>query len=120
MLIAITRLVSRSIVNCELTHLERIPIDLERAQFQHHVYEETLRGMGVEVHSLPEEPYLPDSVFVEDTAIVLDECALLTRPGAATRRPEIESIARALTPYRRLFTSPAPRHIGWWRCIDHR
>jgi dimethylargininase len=108
MLVAITRLVSRSIANCELTHLERLPIDLARARLQHHAYEETLRGLGVEVRSLPEEPHLPDSVFVEDTAIVLDECALLTRPGAASRRPETKSIARALAPYRKLFTVQAP------------
>jgi dimethylargininase len=108
MLIAITRAISRSIVNCELTHLERIPIDLERACLQHRTYEEILRGLGVEVHSLPEEPDLPDSVFVEDTAIVLDECALLTRPGADSRRPETESIARALYPYRSLFMIQEP------------
>ncbi len=108
MLFAITRLVSRSIVNCELTYLERVPIDIERARLQHHAYEETLRGLGVELHSLPEEPHLPDSVFVEDTAIVLDECALLTRPGAVSRRSESESIARALAPYRKLFTVRAP------------
>jgi dimethylargininase len=108
MLIAITRLVSRSIVNCELTHLERTPIDLERARTQHRAYEQTLRGLGVEVHTLPEEPDLPDSVFVEDTAIVLDDCALITSPGAASRRPETGSIARALAPYRNLFTIQAP------------
>jgi dimethylargininase len=108
MLIAITRLVSPAIDRCELTHLERVPIDLERARLQHHAYEETLRSLGVEVHSLPEELHLPDSVFVEDTAIVLDECALLTRPGADSRRPETESIAQALAPYRRLFTVQAP------------
>ncbi|MCX6035315.1 MAG: arginine deiminase-related protein [Chloroflexi bacterium] len=108
MLIAITRLVSPAIDRCELTHLERIPIDLERARQQHHTYEETLRGLGVEVHSLPEEPDLPDSVFVEDTAIVLDECTLLTRPGVDSRRSEIESIARALAPYRKLFIVQAP------------
>ena len=108
MLIAITRLVSPAIDRCELTHLERIPVDLERARLQHHAYEETLRGLGVEVHSLPEEPHLPDSVFVEDTAVVLDECALLTRPGADSRQPETESIARALAPYRKLFNIQAP------------
>jgi dimethylargininase len=108
MLIAITRLVSPAINQCELTHFKRIPIDIERARLQHHAYEETLHGLGIEVHSLPEEPHLPDSVFVEDTAIVLDECALLTRPGANSRQPEIESIARALSPYRKLFTIQAP------------
>ncbi|MBI4730976.1 MAG: dimethylargininase, partial [Chloroflexi bacterium] len=108
MLTAITRLVSRSIVNCELTHLERVPIDLENARRQHHAYEEALRSLGVEVLSLAEEPDLPDSVFVEDAAIVLDECAVLTRPGADSRKPEVESIASALTPYRTLYRVQAP------------
>jgi dimethylargininase len=108
MLIAITRLVSPAINRCELTHLQRVPIDLERARLQHHTYEETLSSLGVEVHSLPEEPHLPDSVFVEDTAIVLDECAVITQPGADSRRPETESIARALAPYRNLFTVQPP------------
>ena len=103
MIIAITRAVSRSIANCELTHLERVPIDLDRARQQHHTYEEILRRLGVEILSLAEEPHLPDSVFVEDIAIVLDECAVLTRPGADSRQPETESIARALAPYRKLY-----------------
>ncbi|MEW6092371.1 MAG: arginine deiminase-related protein [Chloroflexota bacterium] len=108
MLTAITRAVSRSIVNCELTHLERIPIDLENARRQHHAYEATLRVLGVNVLSLPEEADLPDSVFVEDTAIVLDECAVLTRPGADSRKAEVESIARALAPYRTLYQIQPP------------
>ena len=111
MIIAITRHISRSIVKCELTHLVRTPIDLALACRQHHAYERTLRGLGVEVHSLPEEPRLPDSVFVEDTAIVLDECALVARPGAVSRQPETESIARALAPYRKLFTIQAPGRL---------
>jgi len=108
MLIAITRKVSRSIADCELTHLERTPIDVERARAQHLQYEETLQGLGLAVLSLPEELDLPDSVFVEDCAIVLDECAIITRPGAESRRPETASIAAALGPYRKLFTIQAP------------
>jgi dimethylargininase len=108
MFIAITRAVSRSIDRCELTNLERIPIDLERAREQHQRYEKALQSLGVEVHSLPEAPDLPDSVFVEDVAIVLDECAVITRPGADSRRPECESIVQALTPYRKLFPIQAP------------
>lgn len=108
MLIAVTRAVSRSIARCELTHLERVPIDLERARRQHEAYEEALRTLGVRVQSLPEEPDLPDAVFVEDTAVVLDECAVLTRPGADPRRPEVTSIARALAPYRALYRIEAP------------
>ena len=106
--IAITRQVSRSIDKCELTNLERLPIDLQRARDQHHAYEEALGSLGVEVISLPEEPLLPDAVFVEDAAVVLDECAFITRPGADSRRPETDSIARALTPYRTLQVIQAP------------
>jgi dimethylargininase len=108
LLIAVTRQVSPAINQCELTHLEHIPIDVERARLQHHAYEESLHHLGLELVSLPEEPLLPDSVFVEDTAIVLDECAVLTRPGADSRLPEIESIRRALTPHRKLFTILSP------------
>jgi dimethylargininase len=108
MLTAITRRVSRSIVNCELTHLKRVHIDLENARRQHRAYEDALRALGVEVIPLPEEADLPDSVFVEDTAVVLDECALLTRPGANSRKTEVESVAQALAPYRILLRIQAP------------
>ena len=87
MLLAITRAVSRSIVDCELTHLARTPIDVERARRQHEQYESALKRLGLAVLSLPEEPDLPDSVFVEDTALVLNECAVILRPGAESRRP---------------------------------
>ncbi len=111
MQLAITRQVSRSIVNCELTYLSRIPIEVARARRQHLQYEEALKGLGVAVLSLPEQPDLPDSVFVEDTALVLDECAVILRPGAASRQPETESIAHALAPYRQLFHIEAPARI---------
>jgi len=106
--LALTRAVSSSFTRCELTHLERRPIDLDRARAQHHAYEQALQGLGARVVSLPEEPDLPDSVFVEDTAVVLDEVAIVTRPGAESRRPETASIARALTPHRKLLTIEAP------------
>lgn len=109
--IAITRQVSPAINQCELTHLERQPIDLDLARAQHHEYEDALRSLGFEVISLPPEPDLPDSVFVEDAAIVLDECAIITRPGAGSRQPEIESIARALTPYRKLYLIQPPATV---------
>ncbi len=111
MLTAITRQVSPAIDRCELTHLERTPINLERARLQHHAYEQALRDLGVKVYSLPEEPNLPDSVFVEDTAVVLDECAVITRPGAESRLAEVEAVAQALAPYRQLFTIQAPGRL---------
>jgi dimethylargininase len=93
---AITREVPRSIANCELTHIAREPIDVERARRQHDAYEKALALAGCVVERLPEEPALPDSVFVEDTALVLDEVAIVLRPGAASRRPETPSVARRL------------------------
>lgn len=98
--IAITRSVSAALARCELTHLERSPIDVARARAQHVAYEAALRALGCRVVALPEEPTLPDSVFVEDTAVVLDEIAVLTRPGAASRRAEVASIADAVAAYR--------------------
>jgi dimethylargininase len=102
MLIAITREISPRIHDCELTHLQRERIDLDRARAQHRQYEQCLADLGCKVISLSAEPDLPDSVFVEDTALVLDELAVIMRPGAASRRPETTSIAQALTPYRKL------------------
>jgi len=108
MKLAMTRAVSPTIARCELTHLARQTIDPELAQEQHHGYESCLTGLGCELLRLPPEPDLPDSVFVEDTAVVLDEVAILTRPGAASRRPEVASVAEALRPYRSLATIEPP------------
>ncbi len=106
--VAITREVSRSIERCELTCLDRTPIDVARARAQHEQYREALRRLGLDVVCLPEEPDLPDSVFVEDTAFVLDEVAVVTNPGADSRKPEVESVARALGRFRPLLRVAAP------------
>ena len=106
--IAITRGVSAGIAACELTHLERQPIDLVLARAQHRAYEQALARAGCRVESLPALDSLPDSVFVEDTAIVLDEVAIVTRPGAESRRPETDHIAPVLAHYRRVSFIQAP------------
>ena len=108
MLVALTRPVSPSIARCELTHLEREPIDVDLAHAQHAAYEDGLRRAGCEVVRLRAEPDLPDAVFVEDLAIVLDEMAVVTRPGADSRRAEIPSVAEALARYRPVVRLPAP------------
>jgi dimethylargininase len=105
---AITRQVGPGLGDCQLTHLERRPIDLELARRQHEAYEGLLAELGYQVRSLPVEPLLPDSVFVEDAAVVLDEVAIVTRPGAATRRPETNTVAVALAPHRRLLLIESP------------
>lgn len=106
--IAITRAVSRAMQRCELTHMARSAIDLALARTQHAAYERALRDAGCDVRQLPEQPELADSVFVEDTAVVLDEVAVLTRPGAMSRRGEIDSMAEALAPLRELLRIEAP------------
>lgn len=102
MLIALTRAVPPSIVHCELSHLERTPIDVSRAVAQHEGYERALERLGCRVQRIAPEPDMPDSVFVEDTAVVLDHIAIITRPGAESRRGETRSMAEALRPYREL------------------
>jgi len=109
MLTAITRAVSPSIVNCELTFLDRRPINLDKAREQHRAYEQLLESLGAKVISLPAEPTLPDSMFVEDPVIVLDELAVILPLGTESRRPEAASLANALKKFRKLshITTPA-------------
>ena len=102
MLLACTRAVSPTLADCQLTHLERQPLDVARAVQEHADYEAVLSRLGARVLHLPPEPDLPDAVFVEDTAVVLDEIAIITRPGAASRRPETASTATALAAHRPL------------------
>ncbi|MBZ5589998.1 MAG: dimethylargininase [Acidobacteriia bacterium] len=106
--IAITRKVSPALAHCELTHLARTPIDVELAAAQHEEYERTLARLGCWVVSLPAEADLPDSVFIEDTAVVVEEVAVITRPGARSRRPETAPVAAVLAKYRPVVSIEAP------------
>jgi dimethylargininase len=110
-MIAITREVSPSVWRCELSHLERTPIDYLRAVEQHHDYQRALVSLGFEVRDLLADADYPDSVFVEDTAIVLPELAIITRPGAVSRRGETRVMAEALAPLRPLVTIEEPGTI---------
>jgi dimethylargininase len=107
-MIAITRSVSPLLASCELTHLAREPIDISRATAQHAAYEAKLQSLGVSIRRVPPAVDLPDSVFVEDTAIALDEVAIIARPGAPTRRPETAAVAAVLAEYRPLLHLQAP------------
>jgi dimethylargininase len=107
-MIAYTRAVPSTIGRCELTHRSREPIDLDIARVQHEQYEGALRAAGFDVRRLTPRDDLCDSVFVEDTAIVLDEVAVLTRPGAESRRGEVDTVRDALEQHRRLESVEAP------------
>jgi dimethylargininase len=102
MLIAITREVSPSLADCELTHVARTAIAIDKADAQHRAYQRVLASLGCRVLVLDAEPAMPDAVFVEDVAVVLDEVAVMTRPGAASRRLEGAGVAELLGRYRLL------------------
>lgn len=108
---AITREVSPCIGTCALTFLDRTAIDVERAVCQHNDYERHLAALGVRVVSLPAPPDLPDAVFVEDTAVVLDEVAVMTSPMLESRRREVESVAAVLERYRPLLRIEGDAHL---------
>lgn len=99
-MIAIVRNISPRMADCELTHLDRQPINIALAEKQHEEYIDALRRLGCEVEYAPELPHNPDSVFVEDCVVVVDELAMIARPGAESRREEVFSLAEMLEAYR--------------------
>ncbi len=106
--IALTRDVSPAMHLCELSHLARTPIDHATALAQHAAYEQALMELGCHVHRLPSDASMPDAVFIEDTAVVVDEIGVITRPGAKSRRAETEAVTAALGRYRPLAAIEAP------------
>lgn len=110
-LVALTREIGPSITRCELSHLPRVPIDLAVARAQHAEYERRLAEAGCRVTRLPAAADMPDAVFIEDTAVVLPEIAIITRPGAVSRRAEITAVAEALRPHRKLACVEPPGTI---------
>jgi dimethylargininase len=79
-----------------VTHISRSPVDLDLARVQHRSYVDTLAREGWQPVVIPVADELPDSVFVEDAVVIHDGLAVLTRPGAPSRRPEIDAVATAL------------------------
>jgi dimethylargininase len=109
--VAITREVSEALSACELTHLSRVPIDVARAREQHGLYVRALADAGYRVEQLAAGPEMPDSVFIEDIAVVFREVAVVTWPGAESRRREVPAVAEALEAYRPLAHIEAPGTI---------
>ncbi len=106
--IALTRPVSPSIAEGLRSHIDRQPIDFGLAERQHEAYESLLASLGCEVRRLPALPELPDAVFVEDQAVVLEELAVVTRSGADSRRAEAASVEAALREWREVRALVAP------------
>lgn len=93
---AITRRASPRMAECELTHIERTPISSSLADDQHAAYRQALAACGVTLVDLPPLDDHPDCAFVEDLVVALPEVTLLCRPGAVSRRGEVEAIVTAL------------------------
>ncbi len=112
MLIAVTRPPSDAIARCELTYMDRAPIDPERARKQHVAYRSILETSGARVTALDPLPDKPDASFVEDILLVYEEVVVVCRMGAESRRGEAESALDAVRPYRSNFrTIEAPATI---------
>lgn len=106
MMRAIVHAVSPRLAECELTFATRTPIDVDRARHQHAAYCALLNGLGVEVTVVDVSPDHADAVFVEDTAVMLDEVAIATAMGTASRRAEVAAMRPVLARHRRVLDLP--------------
>ena len=93
---ALVRAPSSRLAEGIVTHIARSPLDVALAREQHAAYAEALAAVGWKIEPVPAAEDCPDSVFIEDTVVVFDDLAVLTRPGAAVRRPEVGGVARAV------------------------
>ena len=111
-LVAITHLPSPNMQSYERTYVGDEAIDLGLARRQHAAYCDALRECGAQVTTLDVNAPMPDCVFVEDTALVLDEVAVMMSPGAESRRAEPAGIEPVLRRYR------AVKHVRFPGTID--
>ena len=89
---ALVRAPSSRLAEGLVTHIERTPVDLDLARAQHTAYTAALRQHGWDVRAVAEADDCPDSVFIEDTVVVCGNLAVITRPGAPSRRPETAAV----------------------------
>ena len=108
MLNAITHEISPNLNQCELSYLEKIPIDINKAIDQHEKYKTVLENCGVNVIELSANSEYPDSVFVEDTAVVVDEIAVMVNMGVESRKGEVRGLAKELSKYRKIAHIDSP------------
>jgi dimethylargininase len=99
--IALTRGISASIDRCEVSFIDRVPIDVQKMKQQHRAYEEMLQSMGYEVIQISADDSCPDCCFIEDTALVLDEIAVITHPGSTARRAEVPGVVSTIEKFRK-------------------
>src|SRR5690242_11625567 len=110
-MLALTHVPSPNMDHGQRTHVARVSIDYDLAVQQHQAYCRMLRACGAEVRTLDINRSLPDSTFIEDTAIVLDEVIVLASMGTETRRGELPGVEAELTKYRELHRIEPPHAV---------
>jgi dimethylargininase len=100
--IALTHTPSPALEAGQRTFIDRTVLDYETTLRQHADYCQLLEKLGISVHKLTANAALPDSTFIEDTAVVLDEAAVLTSMGTAARRAELSAVEKELQPFRQI------------------
>jgi dimethylargininase len=106
--VALTHIISPNIAQCELSFIQRSPIDYNLAVRQHEAYCALLRDCGLQVIELMVNSAYPDSTFIEDTAFVADEIAVMARMGTDSRRGEVSGIESVLAGYRSIHHIQTP------------
>ncbi len=98
--VAITHIISPNIARCELSFIERSPIDYDLAVQQHKAYCSLLEECGLRVIELSVNSSFPDSTFIEDTAFIVEEIAVMARMGVESRRAEVPAVESVMAAYR--------------------
>lgn len=93
------------------------PIDVRRAQRQHADYVQALSRLGLRVIELEADERCPDCCFVEDTCVMVGDRALLTRPGAESRRGEVDAVGAAIRAHREVAVMQAPATLDGGDCM---
>ena len=114
---AITRAIPDTFADAVVRAAPTEPIRIDLARRQHRAYVDALESLGVTVTVLPAEREFPDCCFVEDCAVYAEGLALITRPGAPSRRGEAESVAEALRPLARLEFMTGPGTLDGGDCL---
>ena len=79
-----------------VTHMDRMPVDVDLALQQWDAYARAMADNGWDPVEVPPADECPDAVFVEDTVVMYRGVAVLTRPGADARKPEVEGVAKVV------------------------
>jgi dimethylargininase len=91
--LALVRPPSPRLADGIVTHIERTPVDVHLAMQQWRAYVDVLEANGWRTVEVPEAPDCPDAAFIEDTMVVYRDVAVIARPGADERKPEVSAAA---------------------------